>query len=278
MTKTSHWPRDAYRVAVIGSGQLATSYLTGLLASGFPAERCIGLQRSGPRPRFAMTDGCPGLPGIEWTSELERVPLDVTVLAIKPKDVAALARSLREASRRPGVLISTVAGVSTAELNAAFAPSVAVVRCMPNLGAAARRSTTLVWPYVELSSDARQVVTQLFGAVGSIWPMGTEDDLDRCTAFAAAGIAYVARMARALARAGERLGQGKRDATAIAREICVATGALLDTPWATPDLLMAGVASPGGMTERALTHLDREGLDRSVFEAMCRSLNIDKKE
>jgi pyrroline-5-carboxylate reductase len=274
MTTVPHVPQDDYRVAVIGSGQLACSFLIGLLASGFPPHRCIGLQRSGPRQRFARTDHATSLCGVEWTGELEKLPLDVTVLAVKPKDIGAIARSMRDANRRPGILLSTVAGVSLAELTAAFAPSVAVVRCMPNLGAAVRRSSTLVWPYFELSIDARSVVDQLFGAVGSIWPMSSEDNFDGCTAFAGAGIAYLARMALALTRAGERLGLDEASSAAIARELCVATGALLDTPAATPDLVMAGVASPGGMTERALGHLDREGLDRSVIEAMRRSLNI----
>jgi len=262
-----------YRVAVIGSGQLASSYLAGLVASGFPARRCIGLMRSGPRQRVAVCEPA-SLAGVEWTTDLSRVPLDVTVLAIKPRDIAGLARAMADANRRPGILVSTAAGVSAAELTAAFAPSLGVVRCMPNIGAAVRRSSTLVWPYLELRSDVRHIVDQLLGAVGSVWPMRSEADLDHATAFAGAGIAYLARMALALAGAGERLGLERASAAVIARELCAATGALLDRPAATPGLVMAGVASPGGMTERALDHLHREGLDRSVLEAMLRSLNI----
>ena len=266
--------QDAYRVAVIGSGQLACSLLGGLVASGFPAQRCIGLQRSGPRQRFAVAERDARLADVEWTRELDRLPLEVMVLAVKPKDIPAIARAMAGARRRPGILVSVAAGVSVAELTAAFAPSVAVVRCMPNLGTAVRRSSTLVWPYAGLSSAVRTVVDQLLGGVGTLWPMASEDDLDAATAFAGAGIAYLARMALALARAGERLGLDEATAGAIARELCVATGALLDAPAATPGLAIAGVASPGGMTEQALRQLDLEGLDRSVLEAMHRSLDI----
>lgn len=262
-----------FRVTVIGSGQLAISFLVGLLASGFPPERCIGLKRSGHRQRFATTDPALALRGVEWTDEITAVPLDVTVLAVKPKDVVTVAGAMSRARRCPGILLSTIAGVSVVELAAAFAPSVAGVRCMPNLGLEARRSSTLVWPYRELNDDARRAVDQLFGAVGSIWPMASEADLDRCTAFSSAGIAYLARMALALAEAGRRLGLDDDRSLQIAREICVATGVLLEGPAVTPHLLMAGVASPGGMTERALAHLDQRGLDRSVFEAMLRSLD-----
>ena len=273
MMATARLPQDDYRVAVIGSGQLASSLLTGLLASGFPAERCIGLQRSGPRQRFAVADEA-RLAGVEWICDLDRLPLDVVVLAVKPKDLPAIARAMADTGRRPGILVSTAAGVSAAELGDAFAPSLAVVRCMPNLGAAVGRSSTLVWPYAGLGPAVRRVVDQLLGSLGTLWPMASEDDLDAATAFAGAGIAYLARMALALAHAGERLGLDETTSAAIARELCVATGALLDTPAATPKLVMAGVASPGGMTEQALHHLNREGLDRSVLEAMRRSLNI----
>jgi pyrroline-5-carboxylate reductase len=263
-----------YRVTVVGCGQLAASFLTGLLASGFPPQRCAGLRRSGQRQRSGTTEPSLALRGIEWTDDLACLPLEVVLLAVKPKDFVAVAESMRRARRRPGLLLSALARVPAAELAAAFTPSIAVVRCMPNLGLAARRSSTLVWPYRELRSDVRGVVDELFGAAGSIWPMASEAELDRATALSAAGIAYVARMALALVEAGRRLGMDDDRSQALTRELCVATGALLDAPAASPRQLMAAVASPGGMTERALAHLEQRGLDGSVFEAMLRSLEL----
>ena len=263
--------KSDYTLSVIGSGQLATSYLTGLLASDFPVRRCVRLQRSKASCRF-MTNDVDALSGVECTNEWDKLPLDVVMLAVKRKDIAAIADAWQRAGRYPGILLSTVAGMSLADLAEAFSPSIGVVRCMPNLGAAVRRSSTLVWPYADLPESTRQVVDELFGSIGSLWPMASESMLDAVTAFAAAGPAYIARMAVALERGGARLGLDAATSAAIAKELCVAAGKLLDAPAASLNTLMAGVASPGGMTERGLDHLDAVGLDGSVLEALYESL------
>lgn len=262
-----------YTLSVIGSGQLATSYLTGLLASGFPARRCVRLQRRPASCRFKTTD-VDALSGVQCTSELAEVPLDVVMLAVKRKDVAAIAEELQRTGRYPGILLSPVAGMASAALAEAFSPSMGVVRCMPHLGAAVRSSSTLVWPYAGLSASTRQVVDELFGPLGSIWPMDSEPVLDAVTAFAAAGPAYIARMAVALGRGAVKLGLDAGASAAIAKELCVATGKLLESPAASLDTLMAGVASPGGMTERGLDHLQAVGLDGHVLEALYESLGV----
>jgi len=266
--------KSDYALGIIGAGQLANSYLTGLLASGFPSYRCVRLQRSSARSRFTTARDIDTSLNVESTSEIDKLPLDVVILTVKRKDIGAIVEALKLSGRRPGLLLSTVAGVSVTDLTAAFSPSVGVVRCMPNLGAAVRRSSTLVWPYSDLPENLKQIVDELFGSIGTIWPMRSESLLDDVTAFAAAGPAYIARMAVALQRSGARLGLDATTSAAIAKELCVATGKLLDSPAASLTTLMAGVASPGGMTERGLSHLDAAGLDGDAFEAVCESLGI----
>ena len=274
MNKAIYQPKRDYTLSIIGSGQLATSYLTGLLASGFPLHRCVRLQRSSPNSRFKMTPDADILPGVECTNELDKLPLDVVILTIKKKDVRTLGEALKRTGRRPGVLLSAVAGLSLADLAETFSPSLDVLRCMPNLGAAVQCSSTLVWPYADLAETTKQIVNELFGSVGALWPMASEPMLDRVTAFAAAGPAYIARMAVSLERGGARLGLDPTTAAAIAKELCVSTGKLLEAPSASLNTLMAGVASPGGMTERGLEHLDAAGLDGNVLGALYQSLNI----
>jgi pyrroline-5-carboxylate reductase len=274
MNKATYQPKSDYTLGIIGSGQLAKSYLTGLLASGFPLHRCVLLQRSSASSRFTMRHDIDTLLGVERTSELDKLPLDVVILAVKRKDIGGIAEALRRAGRRPGILLSAVAGMSSANLTEAFSPSLGIVRCMPNLGAAVRCSSTLVWPYSDLPESTKQVVDELFGSIGTIWPMGSESMLDGVTAFAAAGPAYIARMAVALERGGAGLGLDAATSAAIAKELCVSTGKLLDAPASSLCTLMAGVASPGGMTERGLDHLDAAGLDGDVLGAMRRSLSI----
>jgi len=266
--------KSVYKLGIIGSGQLATSYLTGLLASGFPVDRCVCLQRSNTSSRFKTTRHNGTLLGLERTNVLDKLPLDVVILAIKRKDTEAIAQTLKRAGRRPGVLLSTVAGMSLADLAEAFSPSLEIVRCMPNLGAAVRCSSTLVWPYADLGEATKMIVNELFGSIGTIWPMPSESMLDGVTALAAAGPAYMARMAVALERGGVMLGLDVATSAAIAKEVCVSTGKLLDTPASSLNTLMAGVASPGGMTERGLYYLDAAGLDGEVLGAMHQSLNI----
>lgn len=274
MNNATYQLQRDYTLSIIGSGQLATSYLTGLRASGFPLHRCVCLRRSNPSSRFKLMPCADTFFGVECTSDLDKLPLDVVILAIKRKDIRTLAEALRRTGRRPAILLSTIAGMSLADLAKAFTPSLGVVRCMPNLGVAVRYSSTLVWPYADLAEPTKQIVHDLFGSVGTLWPMASESMLDAVTAFAAAGPAYIARMAVALERAGAGLGLDAATSAAIAKELCVSTGKLLQSSSSSLNTLMAGVASPGGMTERGLDHLDAAGLDGNVLGAMHQSLNI----
>jgi len=122
-------------------------------------------------------------------------------------------------------------------------------------------------------------VRQLFASLGMIAWCKTEEELGVIGAVAAAGIAYVARFADALAKGGESLGLRPGQAEQLAIQTLVGTGAYAAATAASMTEIARRVASPKGTTEQGLALLDApDGLqplvDRTLAAAIRRGQEL----
>jgi pyrroline-5-carboxylate reductase len=115
----------------------------------------------------------------------------------------------------------------------------------------------------------------LMASLGMIAWCGHEAELGVIGAVAAAGVAYVARFAEALAKCGASLGLQPALAERIAIQTLVGTGAYAAETGASMAEIARRVASPKGTTEQGLAVLDAaDGLnpliDRTLAAAVRR--------
>jgi pyrroline-5-carboxylate reductase len=231
--------------------------LAGWLAAGVPAER------------FAVLD--PGLAeapaGVALYREADAVPgmHEAVMLGFKPHLLSALAPGL-QALTGPGVTVhSLLAGLTLAQIAAAFPAAAGHVRVMPNLAARINRSPVILLER-GLSEAARAEAFALFDRLGNAVWLADESRFDLVTALAGSGPGFVYRFIDALAGAAVDLGLEAGQAIGLATAMVEGAAALAARADFSPGELADRVASPGGMTREGLDVLDENGALRDLLK------------
>ena len=244
---------------IIGCGNMGGAMLAGWLAAGEnPA-------------RFSVLD--PLLPeapeGVALYRDAVEVPgtHDSVLLGFKPQQLGALAPELQGLTGGRAVC-SLLAGITLAQLTAAFPQASAHIRVMPNLAARINKSPVIL-AQSGLSEDAREAAFTLFDRLGSAVWLEDETQFDLVTALAGSGPGFVYRFIDALAGAAVDLGLDEGTASALALATVEGAAALAAASDAPPATLADRVASPGGMTREGLDVLDEgDALRRLLVQTL----------
>lgn len=204
-----------------------------------------------------------------WMMERDGPRLTPQVLvAVKPQSLAAVGgqwRGLLEGEER--VVVSILAGATSATVRTAMGGGVRVVRVMPNTPASVRKGCTAI----ALGAGAREgdeaAAMSLFASIGRVVRID-ERLMDAFTAVAGSGPAYVFYLAEAMTRAGVELGFDEATARDIARWTVEGSGSLLGASDRTAQELRAAVTSKGGTTAAATSVLDQRAVMAAIIEAM----------
>jgi pyrroline-5-carboxylate reductase len=200
---------------------------------------------------------------------------DILVIAVKPQ---AWAQAVAPFAGRIGagtMVISVMAGITTAQLKLAFPHSV-IVRAMPNTPAAIGQGATALF------SDGGDLVQgaaeALFSPAGATVWLADEAQFDAVTALSGSGPAYVFAFIEALAAAGAKAGLEPALAMRLARATVIGAAALAaHEPARSAAELREAVTSPGGTTAAGLAEL-RPGLapvvTRTLLAATSRSREL----
>jgi pyrroline-5-carboxylate reductase len=268
-------PMEMPRVAFVGSGVMAEVLIRGLLAHGLTSPSRIWA--AGPRPDRAAE--LVRAHGIHATiSNLEAIGnADLVVLAVKPVALAPVLRQIRSSLRPEQVVVSIVAGVRLAALAGALGRP-AVVRCVPNLPCRIGRGLTVWTATPQVSAEARETVRSLLQTMGREVFFPDEAQVDRATAAYGTGPALLAQFVKALEDAAVYLGEPRTLARELLLETILGTAEMMLSSGHPPTELVDEVASPGGLTSRALHELN-EGrfpavLHRAVAAAYRRTIEI----
>ncbi|HTS03917.1 MAG TPA: NAD(P)-binding domain-containing protein, partial [Thermoanaerobaculia bacterium] len=113
------------RIAVIGSGTMGRSIASGLLRSGKVRPRAL---RATARTRASAERVTKEL-GIPCATANAKAAAeaDIVLLCVKPKDVAKAVESIRGA-RKPPLVVSIAAGISTGFIEGHFGDATPVLR------------------------------------------------------------------------------------------------------------------------------------------------------
>ena len=256
----SEFPNPAW---LVGCGNMAGAMVEGWRAGGFDLSNVTVIRPSGTPVEGVRT----------VTDYPDHVPRFV-MLGFKPQKLDEVVPGLKAHIGSDTVVVSMLAGVSAASLRERFPTARAIVRIMPNLPVAQVQGVVAI--YSE-DGDINQLaeVRQLMASLGMIAWCDTEQQLGVIGAVAAAGVAYVARFADALAKGGEALGLRPGQAEQVAIQTLVGTGAYAAATSTSMAEIARRVASPKGTTEQGLAVLDApDGLqpliDRTLAAAVRR--------
>jgi pyrroline-5-carboxylate reductase len=260
---------DGMTLGIVGAGVMGQTLIRGILASGL-----IGRERLWAGDKSAVT--CESASkALEIPVEVDyraRVPgADLILISVKPADAARVLTALRESKlRRDTLLISILAGASTATLESLLATDNPVVRAMPNTPAIVGEGMTVVCRGSSATEEHLARARHIFDAVGKCLSVD-EIHFNAITALSGSGPAYQYLIMEALADAGVRVGLPRQLALTLVAQTVLGAAKMVMTTGRHPASLRDDVTTPAGCTIGGLLMLEdgriRSVLARAVEEA-----------
>jgi pyrroline-5-carboxylate reductase len=241
------------RIGFAGAGNMAAAMARGWAAGDGGPEAMLFCDLDATRAESLAEEV--GGEARESLPELAR-GCDAMVLAVKPD---ALDEVAAELGGQAPPLISMLAGTPTVRIAEAF-PGVPALRLMPNQPVEVRRGVLCYVPSGDMPDDLLASLLELLAPLGSLIPLD-EDQIDPAMAIMSSSPAYIALVAEALARGGEREGLDPGLAGTLVAGALAGTAELLLKR--DPATIRSVVAPPGGATEAGLAHL--EGVVEDAF-------------
>jgi pyrroline-5-carboxylate reductase len=230
-------------------------------------------------PRADRRDDLERLYGIRTTaSNTDAVTgADVVLLAIKPQMLAKVGREIGPAMQRGQLLLSVIAGATTAAL-IGFIGHDQVVRSMPNTPARLGKGMTVWYATPATTKDQRSQASTLLGALGHELEVDDERFVAMATAVSGTGPTYVFLVMEALIDAAVHLGFPRHVAHDIVIETLEGSTAFAKQSGDHPAVLRNLVTSPGGTSAAALHELEsgrlRTVLSEAVWAAYRRTVEL----
>ncbi|MEM1212362.1 MAG: pyrroline-5-carboxylate reductase [Planctomycetota bacterium] len=255
-----------YDLAFIGAGNMAEAIVRSAVSAGVvDAGRVLAVDLSEQRRAVFAEMGCTVSDAIDGgVGEAEQA-----VLSVKPQVFGAVADRLAEVLRVGQVVVSIMAGLSTAKISDTLGGHAKVVRVMPNTPVMVGQGMAgiALGEHAEPGDDA--VAMRLFEAGGRAVRV-SESLMDAVTAVSGSGPAYVFYLAEAMMAAAEKLGLGEH-ADVLVRQTILGAAELLSQSDASATELRRRVTSPGGTTEAAIDALSAAGFVDGVIDAIRRA-------
>lgn len=258
-------------ITFIGAGNMATSLIKGLIASGHEAA---AIRASDPAPEQLSKIAELGVETSADNNALVR-GADVVILAVKPQVMASVVSGLTELQAGQ-LLISIAAGVPMSSLTGWTSAEQPIVRCMPNTPALLGAGVTALYANERVSAAQQALAESVLAAAGRTLWVSPEEELDAVTAVSGSGPAYFFYLMEAMIEAGQALGLSAETAATLTLE--TARGAaLMALEGPSPAQLRANVTSPGGTTQAALEVLEAADC-RGIINAAVAAAALRSKE
>lgn len=260
-------------IAVIGTGNMGSSLIHGLIKSGHPPDKLWGT--------------CPNKKNLEHlrqsfnihtsTHNLEAIQsADVVIFAIKPQVFQEVALELVDGiqAHRP-LIISIAAGIRIENIQKWLGEEIPIVRAMPNTPALIGAGVTALCANSCVSKQQLTLAESILRSVGIVVCLQQEKLMDVATALSGSGPAYFFLIMEALQQASQQLGLSEETASLLVNETALGSARMAIESNHSLQELRRKVTSPGGTTEKAVAILEenqiRQILEKALRAAVKRS-------
>jgi pyrroline-5-carboxylate reductase len=253
-------------IGFIGGGNMATSLISGLIASGHSPQQ-IWVSDTAQATLQAHRDNL----NINVSSSNSVVveAVDVVVLAVKPQVLREIALEIAQAVQNKNTLIvSVAAGISQTSLSKWLGQNVAIVRCMPNTPALVLTGATALHANSKVDENQKDLAENILRAVGLALWVHDERQLDAVTAVSGSGPAYFFLLMEAMEQAALDMGLGEEEARLLIQQTALGAAKIALESAESPSQLRQRVTSPGGTTQKAIESFQGSGFTAIVANAL----------
>jgi pyrroline-5-carboxylate reductase len=254
------------KIGFIGGGNMASSLMSGLIASGHsPQQLWVSDINKDQLASLAANLQVNIAPDNETVIQ----EAEVVVLAVKPQVLRQVAESVAAlVQQKKPLVVSIAAGITQASLSSWLGADTAIVRCMPNTPALVLTGATGLHANRNVTAAQRDLAENIMRSVGiSLW-VDDESDLDAVTAVSGSGPAYYFLLMEAMEKAAVELGLDEHTARLLVQQTALGAAKIALESSESPEQLRKRVTSPGGTTQRAIETFEQGGFTELVSKAM----------
>ncbi|WP_031437101.1 pyrroline-5-carboxylate reductase [Methylobacter tundripaludum] len=267
------------KIGFIGGGNMASSLISGLIASGHAPEQ-IWVSDISPDTLTALKKQLNVNTSVNNDDIINAV--DVVVLAVKPQTLSAVAQSIAaQVQQKKSLVVSIAAGINQNSLSRWLGADTAIVRCMPNTPALVLTGATALHANDKVTGEQRDLAENILRAVGIALWVEDEAELDAVTAVSGSGPAYYFLLMEAMEKAALELGLTQETARLLVQQTALGAAKIALESAESPEQLRKRVTSPGGTTQRAIETFEQGGFTELVSKALHaardRSIEMSKQ-
>ena len=256
----------SFQLIIVGGGRMGSALAQGLLDAQWCAPDELAIVEVSSEQRVALAQQFDGVAIFESIEPEHVGPETGVLLCVKPDQAEGAARLAAAAGANR--LLSVVAGLSSARIEAVFPGPTAVVRSMPNTPVLVGKGVSAIAGGSHVTKADLDWAETILSAVGTVVRV-TERNIDAVTGLSGSMPAYLYLVVESLIEAGVHQGL-TRD---VARQLVVGTfegsAALLVQTGESPEELRAQVTSPGGTTAAGLRMLEGRAVRAAFLEAVA---------
>lgn len=265
-----------FEIGVIGAGNAAEGIVHGILRNTVLFEDRIVASDKAEARRKLFVDRFHII-----TTDDNRFLVQnssILIFAVKPQQFREMCAEVKELIHDGHLIVSIMAGVSTATLEGMFPHLKArVVRAMPNLPVhvGAGMAGICKGKYAQDVDLLR--AQRIFDAGGRSIVIHDEAQMDAVTAVSGSGPAYFYYFVEALTDAGEKVGLTRQQAEILAKQTCLGAARMMLEMGESPEVLRRKVTSPGGTTQAAIESMTRNKVSDFIQEAIAAAASRSKE-
>jgi pyrroline-5-carboxylate reductase len=266
-------------IGFIGGGNMASSLLSGLIASGHsPRQLWVSdINQEALQSLSANLDV-----NVSTSNDDVINNSDVVVLAVKPQVLEDVAKAAAASiQRKQSLVVSIAAGVSQKSLSQWLGKEIAIVRCMPNTPALVLTGATALHANNNVSVQQRDLAENIMRSVGIALWVDNEPELDAVTAVSGSGPAYYFLLMEAMEKVAVELGLSETTARLLVQQTALGAAKIALESSESPEQLRKRVTSPGGTTQQAIDVFQQGGfvelVAKAVLAARNRSIEMSKQ-
>lgn len=263
-------------VAFIGAGNMSRSIISGLVTSGYPADKITASNPSMPK-----LDALHQAFSINITQDNAKAvaDADVVVLAVKPQLMEQVCQDLAQATDLSGkVFVSIAAGLPVERLQTMLGGEYPVIRTMPNTPSALGKGMTGLYASERVLNEDKTFAGELMSAVGEVVWVEEESGIDGVIAAAGSSPAYFFLFLESMQAKAEELGFDHDTARKMVQQAMLGAAEMVcHNPQLELSELRAQVTSKGGTTAKAVEYFQQHGLPEMVGNAMQAAVDRAKE-
>ncbi|TYS18692.1 pyrroline-5-carboxylate reductase [Rossellomorea vietnamensis] len=254
------------KVAFLGAGNMAEAMISGMVESNaIPTEQIIVSNRSNQgrlqelKAKYDIT--------AMTKDKLKFEEIDMLILAMKPKDIDAVLKSIRDLVSPHTVVLSVLAGITTEHMEEGLPQGQKVIRVMPNTSSMMRESATAIAAGEYTDDEDMKLAEELLNSIGEVYTI-QEEKMDIFTGIAGSGPAYFYYLMEHIEKAGKDSGLEPEVARQIGAQTILGAAKMIMEREETPAQLRQNVTSPNGTTAAGLDALEKFGGGEAIAQAV----------